>query len=138
MGRNTWMMWCAGNEGFWDWLATDSLGFIDLLKLVDSRNRNDRFESGGLINEPGMGQSSEPVDHDFGLWLDTPLAILASGWRSDKYLARTFQAITAGEHKSQIGLKGQPILRRRSVRSPLYRAIPRRSRTRAMTIHTRT
>ncbi|PAY19953.1 hypothetical protein CKO51_08345 [Rhodopirellula sp. SM50] len=37
IGRNTWMAWCAGNEGFWDWLCTDSLGFIDLLKLVDSR-----------------------------------------------------------------------------------------------------
>ncbi len=29
IGRNTWMVWCGGNEGFWDWLATDSLGFID-------------------------------------------------------------------------------------------------------------
>src|SRR4051812_26848625 len=24
-GRNTWMMWCGGNEGFWDWLANFNL-----------------------------------------------------------------------------------------------------------------
>src|SRR5262249_3750561 len=22
-GRNAWMIWCAGNEGFWDWLANN-------------------------------------------------------------------------------------------------------------------
>src|SRR5438876_223027 len=22
-GRNTWMLWCGGNEGFWDWLANN-------------------------------------------------------------------------------------------------------------------
>src|SRR5690349_15588562 len=32
-GRNTWMMWCGGNEGFWDWLANNSYGFMDLLKV---------------------------------------------------------------------------------------------------------
>src|SRR5262245_50379318 len=33
-GRNTWVMWCGGNEAFWDWLAGHSHGFMDLLKLV--------------------------------------------------------------------------------------------------------
>ena len=39
LGRNTWMLWCAGNEGFWDSLAGHSYGFTDLLKLIDSRKR---------------------------------------------------------------------------------------------------
>ena len=28
-GRNAWMIWCAGNEGFWDWLANNSFGSTD-------------------------------------------------------------------------------------------------------------
>src|SRR5580658_1262958 len=38
-GRNTWVMWCGGNEAFWDWLAGHSYGFLDLLKLVASPDR---------------------------------------------------------------------------------------------------
>jgi hypothetical protein len=33
-GRNTWVMWCGGNEWFWDWLDQHSYGFLDFLKLV--------------------------------------------------------------------------------------------------------
>ena len=34
LGRNTWMMWAAGNEGFWDWLGRQ-FGFVDLLRVLD-------------------------------------------------------------------------------------------------------
>ncbi len=70
LGRNTWMLWCGGNEGFWDWLAGNSYGFTDLLKLVDSRTRATRFNSAGVINEPGMKQASKP--DQYGLWIDVP------------------------------------------------------------------
>ena len=70
LGRNTWMLWCAGNEGFWDWLAGHSYGFTDLLKLVDSRTRPTRFKTAGLINEPGMKQAAKPDDN--GVWVDVP------------------------------------------------------------------
>jgi hypothetical protein len=105
LGRNTWMMWCAGNEGFWDWLSTDSLGFIDLLKLIDTRERNTRFQRGGLINEPEMEQSRAPAQGDFGLWLDRPRDPRLQEWRR-RYIEKTFGEITNGRHKSQIGLKG--------------------------------
>ena len=72
LGRNTWMLWCAGNEGFWDWLAGNSYGFTDLLKLVDSRTRPVRFRTAGLINEPGMQQAAKPDEN--GIWLDVPAA----------------------------------------------------------------
>ncbi|WP_094411224.1 hypothetical protein [Rhodopirellula sp. MGV] len=101
VGRNTWMAWCAGNEGFWDWLATDSLGFIDLVKLIDTRQRNLRFRETGLINEPEMDRRGEPSE--FGIWLDTPQDPRIRQWRS-KYLSKTFQQISEGRHKSQIGL----------------------------------
>jgi hypothetical protein len=72
LGRNTWMIWCAGNEQFWDWLAGNSYGFTDLLKLVDSRTRPNRFKNAGLINEPGMQQAAKPDEN--GVWLDVPSA----------------------------------------------------------------
>jgi mono/diheme cytochrome c family protein len=104
LGRNTWMIWCAGNEGFWDWLASDSLGFIDLLKLVDSRQRLRRFADSGMINEPGMlpATAADP----YGLWLDQPSDPRIRRWR-EAYLAQTFQSIAGGQHKTQIGLYRQ-------------------------------
>lgn len=67
-GRNTWMLWCADNSKFWDWLANNSFGTTDLLKVLDSRNRETRFKAMGLVNEPGFKQATKP--DEFGLWLD--------------------------------------------------------------------
>ena len=39
-GRNTWNLWCAGNQEFWDRVAREELGLFDLLKTLDSRNRD--------------------------------------------------------------------------------------------------
>ena len=105
LGRNTWMLWCGGNEGFWDWLASDSLGFVDMLKLIDSRDRLRRFEEGGLINEPQMMQNGEARKDgpEFGLWLDIPVDGRTRKWRND-YLKKTFDSIRAGQHESQRGI----------------------------------
>jgi hypothetical protein len=67
-GRNTWLMWTAGDEAFWDYLAGRSFGSFDLLKVLDSRNRSKRFATYGVMNEPGFKQSDRP--DEFGLWLD--------------------------------------------------------------------
>jgi hypothetical protein len=69
-GRNTWMIWTAGNEGFWDHLANNSFGSVDLLKTLDSRRRGERFRYYGLMNEPGFRQAAAPDKN--GLWLDEP------------------------------------------------------------------
>lgn len=102
-GRNSWMIWCGGNEGFWDWLASENLGFIDLLKLVDSRNRGARFREAGLINEPEMMAARSASPNEFGLWLDTPANETTRAWR-EQYVKRTFPQIARGLHKSQRGL----------------------------------
>lgn len=73
-GRNTWLMWTAGNDAFWDYLARHSLGLVDLLKLLDNRfiPRAERFARLGLIPEPGM-RPSTPAEADerfHGLQLD--------------------------------------------------------------------
>lgn len=69
LGRNTWMLWCGGNEQFWgEWLPQNNHGFVDFLKLLDTRNRSTRWRDVGLVNEPGMRQAAAP--DEFGLWLD--------------------------------------------------------------------
>ena len=68
-GRNTWMIWTAGNADFWNWLAQYGYGTNDLLKTLDSRHRHERFRTMGLMNEPGFRQTGTP-DSATGLYLD--------------------------------------------------------------------
>lgn len=67
-GRNTWNLWCGGNEEFWDRVAREGLGLFDLLKTIDSRSRDTRFKRLGLINQPGFRKASKPDQH--GIWID--------------------------------------------------------------------
>ncbi len=67
-GRNTWNLWCAGTEQFWERMSRESFGLIDLLKTIDSRGRPSRFKELGLINEPGFKQAARP--DRYGLWID--------------------------------------------------------------------
>jgi hypothetical protein len=69
-GRNTWNLWCAGDEQFWERMSRESYGLIDLLKTIDSRNRGKRFATAGLINEPGFRTPASP--DQYGLWIDEP------------------------------------------------------------------
>jgi hypothetical protein len=72
-GRNAWMMWTGGNEAFWDWLSRHGFGTIDLLKLIDSARRGDRFERAGLITEPGMRPpTDEETAASYGVRYDRP------------------------------------------------------------------
>jgi hypothetical protein len=68
-GQNTWMMWGEGNEAFWGWLQEQGYGLVDFLVLLDSRKRDSRFKSGGMINQPGMKSSTTPIPR-LGLYLD--------------------------------------------------------------------
>ncbi len=70
-GRNTWNLWCAGDEQFWERMSRESFGLIDLLKTIDSRNRTKRFATAGLINEPGYQPAFKP--DQYGLWIDEPI-----------------------------------------------------------------
>ena len=73
-GRNTWMMWCGGNEVFWDWLSSHSYGFMDLLKLCDfspdDKFGGKRFGPAGLIIEPDTKVPATP--DQFGLYIRQP------------------------------------------------------------------
>ncbi|HEY5330048.1 MAG TPA: cytochrome c [Acidobacteriaceae bacterium] len=67
-GRNTWILWTAGDETFWDTMARDGAGIGDLLRAIDSRQRATRFHDGGMINQPGFTAASKP--DRYGLWID--------------------------------------------------------------------
>lgn len=67
-GRNTWLLWTAGDQVFWDYIAQRGFGISDLLKTLDSRQRNSRFRLMGLVNQPDFVQASQP--DPYGLWLD--------------------------------------------------------------------
>lgn len=67
-GRNAWILWSAGNQVFWDRLAREGYGIVDLIKTLDSRERPRRFAEMGLMNEPGFRQAAHP--DEYGLWLD--------------------------------------------------------------------
>src|SRR3981189_900422 len=68
-GRNTWLLWTAGDQVFWDGIAQHGLGMTDLLKVIDSRKHKTRFVDMGLINQPDFEQA--PRANEFGLWFDT-------------------------------------------------------------------
>ncbi len=80
-GRNTWLIWTAGNEAFWDYLARRSFGAFDLLKVLDSRRRATRFSYYGVMNEPGFKPATVP--DQYGLWLDVPEGTHDPAYASD-------------------------------------------------------
>jgi mono/diheme cytochrome c family protein len=71
-GRNTWNLWCGGNEQFWDRMTRDGHGLFDLLHMLDSRERGTRFSRLGLINQPGYRTAAKP--DKYGVWLDEPVS----------------------------------------------------------------
>ena len=85
MGRNTWILWCGGNQWFWDWIASEGVGVLDFLHLLDSRRRQDRFAMAGLCNQPGMATNLEPGP--YGLFLDKVVQPLTdrNGVKLNKY-----------------------------------------------------
>lgn len=70
-GRNTWILWTSGNDAFWDHMAKNSFGILDLLKTL-STDRDTRFRYLGLINEPGFKRATNP--DKWGLRLDERVA----------------------------------------------------------------
>jgi hypothetical protein len=75
-GRNTWLVWTAGNDRFWDKLIGASLGNFDLLKTLSSYpglkfSRSNRWNFLGLVNEPCFAKATAPNPERFGLWLDS-------------------------------------------------------------------
>jgi hypothetical protein len=76
-GRNTWLVWSAGNDRLWDQLVYKSAGALDFLKVISTNpnlpadlGRDHRWENLGLINEPCFEKPTGPDPERWGLWLD--------------------------------------------------------------------
>ena len=74
-GRNTWIVWTAGNDRLWDVLGDTSAGAVDFLKVLSSHRsqyygRQNRWEYFGLVNEPCFEKATGPDANRWGLWLD--------------------------------------------------------------------
>src|SRR5215216_3066489 len=75
-GRNTWIVWTAGNDRLWDKLVNASAGALDFLKILSSHpkltkfSRDNRWEYFGLVNDPCFEKATGPDSQRFGLWLD--------------------------------------------------------------------
>ncbi|GAC1587796.1 MAG: hypothetical protein NVS3B28_12650 [Candidatus Velthaea sp.] len=80
-GRNTWLVWTAGNDRLWDRLTVDSFGNLDFLKTLSSwpgdgthkalpASRDNRWNYLGLVNEPCFEKATGPDPNRYGLWLD--------------------------------------------------------------------
>ena len=76
-GRNNWIVWTGGNDRFWDFLANNSAGALDFLKILSSHpnikhvSRDNRWRYLGLVNEPCFEKAKGPRADRFGLWLDS-------------------------------------------------------------------
>jgi hypothetical protein len=74
-GRNTWIVWTAGNDRMWDLLNAGSVGALDFLKTISNHpslkaSRDNRWDYLGLVNEPCFDKATGPDPNRFGLWLD--------------------------------------------------------------------
>jgi hypothetical protein len=86
-GRNTWIVWTAGDDRLWDVLGDTSAGAVDFLKVVSSHPSQyysrscdparlaagtcrNRWEYFGLVNEPCFEKATGPDPNRWGLWLD--------------------------------------------------------------------
>src|SRR5215470_14310204 len=79
-GRNSWLVWTAGNDRLWDTLIYKSAGALDFLKTLSSHpellkidprySRDHRWEYLGLLNDPCFQKATGPDPDRWGLWLD--------------------------------------------------------------------
>ena len=79
-GRNTWLVWTAGNDRLWNTLVYRSAGALDFLKILSSHpelqkidarfTRDSRWEYFGLVNDPCFEKAAGPDPERWGLWLD--------------------------------------------------------------------
>ena len=74
-GRNTWIVWTAGNDRFWDGIGVTAYGALDFLKTLSNHpslkaGRDNRWQYFGLVNEPCFVKATGPDPKRHGLWLD--------------------------------------------------------------------
>lgn len=79
-GRNTWLLWNAGDQIFCDRMAQQAHCLSDLLKTIDSRQHNMRFRDLSLVNP----QLCNCLPHEMQLsrWVKPPQTTWMENLRS--------------------------------------------------------
>jgi len=102
-GRVVWNLWTGDSYLMWDFLAKNGFGTSDLLKVIDSRNRANRFQQFGTINQPGYMSNAKP--DQWGLFIDVPNPGDPDGDIDKKY---NIDAYTYGRSSGVMGLRIYP------------------------------
>ena len=111
-GRNTWLVWTAGNDRLWDKLVYKSAGALDFLKILSSahpslppdQGRKHRWENLGLVNDPCFEEATGPDPQRWGLWLDKRL----KDCRPDPFEnAEKYPGVPFGARGKTVGTSGE-------------------------------
>lgn len=115
-GRNTWMVWSAGNDKLWDTLIYKSAGALDFLKLLSSHDellkidplftRDHRWQYLGLVNDPCFEKATGPDPERWGLWLDKRKA----NCQPDPFEnEQKYPGVKIGSRGTKVGSKDFPV-----------------------------
>src|SRR5215831_11335730 len=112
-GRNTWIVWTAGNDRLWDQLIYNSAGALDFLKVLSSSpslppmlGRDHRWEYLGLVNDPCFEKATGPDPTRWGLWLDKR----RSDCQPDPFESeQKYPGVKIGARGTAVGPKGEKL-----------------------------
>jgi len=112
-GRNTWIVWTAGNDRLWDQLIYNSAGALDFLKILSTNpnlpsmlGRDHRWEYLGLINDPCFEKATAADPERWGLWLDKRRA----DCKPDPFENETkYPGVKVGARGTEVGPKGEKL-----------------------------
>jgi hypothetical protein len=112
-GRNTWIVWTAGNDRLWDQLIYNSAGALDFLKILSTNpnlpamlGRAHRWEYLGLINDPCFEKATGPDPERWGLWLDKRRA----DCKPDPFEnEQKYPGVKVGARGTEVGPKGEKL-----------------------------
>ncbi len=112
-GRNTWLVWTAGNDRLWNQLIYNSAGALDFLKILSTNpnlppklGRDTRWEYLGLVNDPCFEKATGPDPQRWGLWLDKRSA----DCQPDPFEnAQKYPGVQIGARGKAVGPKGEKL-----------------------------
>lgn len=112
-GRNNWIVWTFGNDKFWSNLGRATLGGLDFIKTLSSHpnlpsERNNRWKTLGLVNEPCFKQATGPRADRWGLYLDE--RIVSADCPADPFENATkYPGIKIGSRGTTLKYKGKNV-----------------------------
>ena len=113
-GRDTWIVWTAGNDRLWNQLIYNSAGALDFLKTLSSSHpnlpknlgRDTRWQYLGLVNDPCFEKATGPDPQRWGLWLDKRRADCQPDPFEDE---KKYRGVQIGARGKTVGPNGEKL-----------------------------